>query len=111
MTHRPLPSWALIAALVIVQGTAMLAVKGDAPPKKARTDHQIEQIESAGGTSGTISVIVRSDGTVNWYSLLKTLRRDGVRVGREAQRSNAISLQIPGTMLTWLEQLPGVASV
>jgi translation initiation factor IF-2 len=88
----------VIAALVVLQTSAMLAVKG-ASPHKARTDRQIEQIESA-GERGTISVIVRSDGTTSWESLLKTLRRDGVRVGRQARGSNAISLKIPSTMLT-----------
>src|SRR5215467_6502655 len=93
-----LRTWSVIAALVILQTPAMFAVKDGPSPRRANVDRQIEQIESAGG-SGTISVIVRPDGTIDWNSLLKTLRQAGIKVGRQARRSNAISLQIPGSML------------
>jgi len=109
-----LRTWAVVAILVTLQAPVMFAVKaaGTSPKKKARIDRQIEQIEqSAGTTTGTVSVIVRSDGTADWASLLKTLKSKGVTVGRQARRANAISLTISSTDLAWLETLPGVGSI
>jgi hypothetical protein len=85
MTLLRLRTWSVIALLVVMQTPAMLAGKNGPSPKKARVDRQIEQIGSAGGTSGIISVIVRSDGTQNWNTLLTALRREGVQVGRQAR--------------------------
>ncbi|HXD16382.1 MAG TPA: hypothetical protein VN654_05140, partial [Vicinamibacterales bacterium] len=100
----------MITGLVIAQSPAIVAVKGGLAPKRARVDRQIEQIEAAGG-SGMVSVIIRSDGSTDWASLLKALRTKGIKVGRQARRSNAISLQISRSDLSWLSSLPGVGSV
>src|ERR1051325_8551240 len=104
-------TWLVIAALVIVQSPAMFAVKSGTVSRKARVDRQIELIDGSSAVSGTVSVIVRSDGTSDWAALLKTLRSKGIRVGRQARRANAISLKISSSDLAWLESLPGIESV
>src|SRR5438105_2837906 len=104
-------TWLAVAALVIVQTPAMFAVKSATSPKRARVDRQIEQIESSTGTSGTVSVVIRHDGSTDWNSLLKTLKSKGIKVGRQARRSGAISLKISKTDLAYLETLPGVGSI
>src|SRR5262245_46682331 len=103
-------TWAVVAMLVTTQAPVMFAINGG-PKKKARIDRQIEQIEQSAGTTGTVSVIVRADGTTDWASLLKALRSRGVVVGRQARRANAISLKLSRTDLAWLETLPGVGSI
>jgi len=80
-------------------------------PKKAKSDQQIQQIEQSGSQDGTVSVIIRADGTADWASLLSALRAHGVTVGRIAPRTNAIALTISTSDLAWLETLPGVASI
>ncbi|HXD18160.1 MAG TPA: hypothetical protein VN654_14185, partial [Vicinamibacterales bacterium] len=104
-------TWAVVAALVILQAPVMFAVKGGPLKKKARIDRQIEQIEQSAGTTGTVSVIVRADGTTDWASLLKALRSRGIFVGRQARRANAISLKLSSADLAWLETLPGIGSI
>ena len=42
---------------------------------------------------------------------MKTLRSKGIRVGRQAWRSKAISLKLSPSDLAWLESLPGIESV
>src|ERR1044071_8494107 len=96
-------TWAVVAALVTLQAPVMFAVKGGPPNKKARIDRQIEQLEKSAGTIRTVSVIVRADGTIDWASLLKTLRSRGISVGRQARRANAISLKLSSADLAWLE--------
>ncbi|HKC58048.1 MAG TPA: S8 family serine peptidase, partial [Vicinamibacterales bacterium] len=110
MSRLEFRTWLVIAALVIAQSPAIVAVKGGPSPKRARVDRQIEQIEAAGG-GGTVSVIIRPDGSTDWASLLKALKSKGIKVGRQARRSNAISLQISRSDLSWLASLPGVASI
>src|SRR4051812_21563378 len=112
MSLLKLRTWAVVATLVALQAPVMLAVKGGATQKrKARIDRQIEQIERSAGTMGTVSVIVRPDGTADWASLLKTLRSRGIFVGRQARRANAISLKLSSADLAWLETVPGVGSI
>src|SRR5439155_7116915 len=94
---------AAIAALVILQAPVMLAVNGEATPaKQARIDRQIEQIQQVGAI-GTVSVIIRSDGSTDWASLLKALRTHGIKIGRIVPRTNAISLTISTSDLVWLQ--------
>src|SRR4051812_17013420 len=107
---RKLRTWSAIAALVIVQTPAIFAVKGgETPPHKAHVDREIAHLVSSEG--GTVNVIVRSDGTTDWASLLNTLRTHGIKVGRIAPRTNAISLTISTSDLEWLQSLPGVGSI
>ena len=104
--------WALVATLVALQAPVMFAIdSGATPPKKAKSDQQIQQIEQSGSQDGTVSVIIRADGTADWASLLSALRAHGVTVGRIAPRANAIALTISTSDLAWLETLPGVASI
>src|SRR5437762_11530120 len=111
MTISRQGTWLAIAALVIVQTPAMFAVKSGTSPRRARVDRQIEQIEASTGSSGTVSVIIRSDGSTDWNSLLKALKSKGIKVGRQARRSGAISLTISQQDLAWLETLPGLGSI
>ena len=104
-------TWAVVATLVTLQAPVMFAGKSGPPKRRARIDRQIERIEQSAGTTATVSVIVRPDGTADWASLLKTLRSKGIRVGRQAWRSRAISLKVSPSDLAWLESLPGIESV
>src|SRR4051812_11811203 len=100
----------VVAALVVAQAPVMLAVKDTSSPRKrARVDRQIEEVEQSPAT-GTVRVIVRADGTRDWASLVKALRNKGIKVGRQARRANAISLDLSRGDLEWLETLPGIDS-
>ena len=103
---------AIVATLVALQAPVIFAIDSGATlPKKAKSDQQIQQIEQSGSQDGTVSVIIRADGTADWASLLSTLRAHGVTVGHIAPRANAIALTISTSDLAWLETLPGVASI
>src|SRR4030095_12150840 len=106
---RKIRMWAAIAAMVIVQTPGVLAKNGDAPPKKAHVDLEIQQLERSGAE--TVNVILRTDRKTDWAKLRKTLRNHGVTVTRIAPRTNAIAVTISTSDLVWLEMLPGIASI
>src|ERR1051325_6432042 len=102
--------WAVVAAFLTLQAPVMFAVDGG-PPKKARIDLQIQQIEANGSRLGEIRVIVRPDGTRDWTSLLAALKARGITVTRQARRANAIALRVSQLDLSWLESLDGIGSI
>src|SRR5262245_12177093 len=99
----------VIAALVITQTPAMLAVK-NGTSHNAHVDHELAQIE-ADGAAVTVHVIVRVESRSDWGSVLAALNSQGFKVGGPAPRSNALAVTIPSSALAWLEALPGVASI
>ena len=99
----------VIAALVITQTPAMLAVK-NGPSHNAHIDNELAHIE-ADGTAVTLDVIVRVESRSDWASVLAALNSQGFKVGRPSPRSNALAVTIPSSALAWLGSLPGVASI
>src|SRR5436190_21722536 len=112
MSLFKLRAWAVAAALVASQGPVIFAVRGESPrPNTARIDREIKRIEQRADPTDSVSVIIRSDGSTDWASLLKDLRAHGVTVGRIAPRIDTISLTLSASDLAWLEALPGIASI
>ena len=110
MSLLKLRAWALVAMLVALQAPVMFADRGATPPKQAKADREIQQLDQS-GQDGTIAVIIRADSKKAWASLLSTLRSHHVRIGRVAPLTNAISLTVSSSQLLWLETAPGVAGV
>src|ERR1041384_3499175 len=110
MTLPKVRTWALVAALVTLQAPVMFAVNGSGSKKKPRVDRQIEQLES-NSAAGEIRVIIRTDGTRDWTSLVAALKSRGITVSRQARRANAIALRLNRADLAWLESLDGIGSI
>src|SRR4030095_3593034 len=101
---RSLRTWSLIAAAVIMQTPAMLAINNGVSPRHTHADNEIAHIQ-ADGTTVTLNVIVRVESRGDLGSVLAALRTQGFNVGRPSPLTNSLPVTIPSSALAWLEAL------
>src|SRR5262245_59761945 len=106
----PLPTWSLVAAVVIMQTPVMLAGKYGAS-HNAHVDREIAHIEKKHDDALKVDVIVTVDRSSSWGSVLSALHKAGYKVGQTSPRVNVIAVTVPTSALKSLEALPGVSSI
>src|SRR5689334_1897685 len=105
-----LPTWSLIAAVVIMQTPVMLAGKNGAS-HKAHVDREIAHIQKRYDRAPKVDVIVTVDESSNWGSVLSALHKAGFKVRQTSPRVHVIAVTVPSSALESLETLPGVSSI
>ena len=102
MSLPKIRTWAVIAAIAVVQVPSIAAAAG----KKARVDHQIADIERQGGQSNQRLRLIIQSGS-NSAAVLKALQNHGVKIRRQG-RGGRLTVEISGSQLSWIENVQGI---